>query len=165
MTQQMILISPEIEKFPSIHNAFLANNDAIQMLQKEDELIDAKIAEMEKKFALSKELKLPVQGLKNVLTRLKSRRGSIQKQAKAYASGYLEIPRLQRNPDTIQFADSKYWGYKFNKNTPIRVLEAVKKAKEAGVFGRLVIFHERRAPDPILAGEIGDRYFYLASWR
>jgi len=158
-----ILISPEIEKHPSLFAALGANTEAIERLNAEKEAVRLKAEETERKAALAKELKLPSQGMKNAATRLRNKLIAIDKQVKAYSSGYLEIPRLQNRPDTVEFNNSKYWGFRFNKDTPVRILEAVKKAKDAKLFDTLVVF--RQGGDPILAGRIADRYFYLGSWR
>lgn len=162
--KDMILFNTEIkDKLPSLYQAFLANEDSLKKLDDEESSVQAQILEMEKKMEIARDLKLPLNRLKNAGSRLKNRLDAIAKMRTAYSSGYLEIPRLQRSPQNVG-REGEWWGFRFNKDTPLRVLEALKRAKNAKIFHQMVVFREGGS-DPILAGRIDDRFFYLASWR
>lgn len=160
-----ILINPEIKKYPSVYQALLANTSAIENLDKEKEVLEIKLAEEQRKIEICKKLKMPTKSLMNTFGKMQKQLKFMGKQRKAYESGYLEVPRLQRNPETVEFNNQKWWGFRFNKDVPLRVLEALDKAKEAGIFDDFVVFRQARTIDPIMAGRIGNRYFFLASWR
>lgn len=159
-----ILISPDIQKHPSLYQAFLANEEAVRLLDQEIELVKAKIVETKEKLRLAVATNIPNLSIRLSLARQTRSIVECEKQKKAYLAGYLEIPRLQARPEIVEFNNHKYWHFRLNEKTPLRVFQALHKAKESNLFDSLVVFRERGA-DPIIAGKVGRRYFYVASWR
>lgn len=158
----------ELKKHESLYQAFQANKDAINEL---DVLIDNQHklrVETEEKIKIASEVNLPLAPLRRGVRKINKEIKCLTNMRVAYANGYLEIPELTdwQSQERVEEGENKsWWVFKPTVEVPLRVYQAIKKAKDIGIFDELVVFKKFRKRDPILAGRIKDRYFYLASWR
>ena len=158
----------ELKKHDSLYQAFQTNAEAIRQIDIDVHNLESAQTENKKKLEIATELGLPIKALKRDLKKNDKNIDTLLRMKQAYSNGYLEIPELtdwQSQEDVQEGESSSWWVFKPKADVPLRVFEALKKAKGMGIFDKLVIFKKIRKRDPILAGKIKDRYFYLASWR
>ena len=158
-----LTISPDIS--PSLKEAMMVNKEAIHLQKTMLGLLRRELAEQEDKIVIAEEIGLPRQGFRNKRTQLIRKIKEAEKTVLAYEAGYLEIPDFTGDAtgDLRMGQKGDWWKINLPTNVPLRVLRAVKEAKEKDLFKRIVI--HRGGPDPIVAGIIGNTHFYITSWK
>ena len=165
MKKQLAIINREkLTGNISLQEAIASNTEALEDLHLSLEKKKEEYCELREKLKLAGEIGMRTQGLKNSSTRLLNHIDQIADMIVAYESGFLEIPDLDRHAADLETGENEFWGISLNAHVPLRVFRAVKKAKDAGCFDRIVIYDDR-AGDPIIAGVIGDRRFLISSYR
>lgn len=160
-----IIFSRKLEQFPSLMEAFTVNQEGIEQAAGEIVLLEKELNKQGKKVELAEQLGLPLQPFRRRENQLEKQVTELKQAKEAYREGYLEIPNLGQ-ATTLEYGDDTYWGFRLPGNVPIRVLEAIKVAKGKELFRSIVVYDKQRGRrDPIIAGLIGGRVFYITSYR
>lgn len=157
------VIHKDIENFPSLREAFMVNKEAIHKQKTLLGIYKKELVDQETKIEIAKELGLPLQSFHFHKTRLMNQIKDSEKCIIAYESGYLEVPDFGQGHELDEKRKGWDWKFRFNGKVPLRVLQAVKEAKEKGLFKKIVVF--QRGGDPIITGKIGKLYFYITSYK
>lgn len=158
----------EFEKLPtSVQQFLLANYDAIEAIDAEVAQLENEQRQLEEKEQYALQAQMPVKGIRNSITRAGTKIGRLQRARKAYQEGYLEIPDLNRRARRIPHSgeDSSNWNQTLPTSAPVRVFRAVAKAVAGNTFEDLLIYDQTSEGDPIVAGVIGSRRFFVTGWR
>lgn len=151
----------------SIQQALLANSEAIKGVDLEVEKTRAEIDETREKLHYAEQAGMATKGLKSIITRRQKHIKLLKRTRVAYQRGYIEIPNLVRDANTISTdlaPDGRHWNVTIPTSAPARVYKAVAEAVTAGTFERVVYYNDQMG-DPIIAGVIGDRRFMVTAWR
>jgi hypothetical protein len=147
----------------SLQQHLLANVEAIEAIEAEREKVYVELIELkQKKDLMIKIGNMNLQGIKGRITRRNNYLKRLDQWEAAYRSGYLEIPDLDRNAWQLNDGNkNSKWATDLPVSAPIRCFEALARAK--GMFDKTVIYQDQT--DPIVAGVIGNRRFFITSWR
>ena len=148
---------------PSLKEALAATGEAIHRQRTMLGILEKELAEQDEKIEIAKELNLSLKGFRGFRTRLVGKINETRKIILAYQAGYLEIPDFGEHEKIDLGEDDGWWRINLPGTVPLRVLKAVKQAKEGGFFKDLGII--RRGPDPIIVGIVGGIHFFITSYK
>ncbi|MFH1633914.1 MAG: hypothetical protein ABIG63_07860 [Chloroflexota bacterium] len=148
---------------PSLREALTAGVEAVTDLQIDLAHVQTQIEEQHQKRALAESMGLNLRGIAVVASRLLSKEQQIKQQIVIHERGYLEIPRMESVPIKDADEGEYVWKVTMPGNTPLRVFKAMKEAE--GLFESIEIVRPVANRDPLIVGIIGDRCYYITSWR
>lgn len=164
--KQLKISEKNIQAHPSMLQALQNRDESIVASELELKALKLRMGEIIKKIDIAKKIDMSPQGLKNRRTRIQKKINQKEDQIVAYNTGYIEIPNLDRNAGILDDTQGEvWWKFTLSEEAPLRVFEAVLQAKNLGIFKEMVVYNQKSQGDPIIAGVIGDRRFFISSWR
>ena len=161
---QVAIIKKELDNFPSLREAFMVNQEGIQEMQTRIKELKEEQDEVNEKLRIAVDLGIPKVAFKRRKVWIQKAIERAETIIKAYSSGYLEVPDLGPGMD-LEWEENEYYGFRLPGKVPLRVLQALKEVKDKGLFEKVVVFTRESRPDPIIAGQIENRFFYITSYR
>lgn len=160
MKQAAILKKEELDNFPSLKEAIFASLEGYNSMDEMIEKLNNEIVEIENKIKIAEELGMKVQGYKSVKTRKLTKIEEAKKAKEAFKKGYFEIPNFGHGWNILE--DPDHYSFAIPTNAPLRCFEALKKAKETGIFKRFEFIQD--GGDPIIVARLAGRCFYITSY-
>lgn len=158
------IIKKELDNFPSLREAFMVNQEGIQEMQTKIEELKAEQSEVNEKLRIAEDLGIPQVSFQRRKRWIEKAIERAKETIKAYSSGYLEVPDLGPGMD-LELDENECYGFRLPGKVPLRVLRALKEVKDKGLFEKVVVFTPAQGRDPIIAGQLGNRFFYITSYR